>query len=500
MNTLNESSDLTEKKEEIKTPLIDYREIRTALDEQPLFNDKSWQLSPEAFPLTPEQVSQLEDIGRACYEFHKALDILYQRSATGSNLLRNRKLEAPWVAEYLDRGKPRKLIEHSRSKRLRGELPMVIRPDLLLTDSGFIMSELDSVPGGIGLTAFLNRLYESKGGEVLGGADRILEAFYRGLVAQVAGKKFPFIAIIVSDEASTYRPEMEWLAGELQKLGRRVFVFHPDDVMPLGDTLCVDVEGNPEQIDIIYRFWELFDIAHVPVATHLLDAWNESSVWISPPMKPFQEEKLALALFHHHILEEFWRENLSKKSFKVLSKTIPESWVMDPVQLPPNAVLDAPYVRGKPIYQWEQLEDASQKERNLIIKLSGFHENAWGARSVTLGSDSSRAEWSEAIRKAIEMADRTLHILQQYHKPKRISHPVYRVDQKGESRIEAMEGRLRLCPYYFVQGDEVELTGVLATFCSADKKIIHGMSDAAMMPCRVRDTYSSRSAGKRDPR
>ena len=31
--------------------------------------------------------------------------------------------------------------------------PTVLRPDLLLTDEGFVMTELDSVPGGIGLTA-----------------------------------------------------------------------------------------------------------------------------------------------------------------------------------------------------------------------------------------------------------------------------------------------------------------------------------------------------------
>ena len=31
-----------------------------------------------------------------------------------------------------------------------------------------------------------------------------------------------------------------------------------------------------------------------------------------------------------------------------------------------------------------------KKERNLILKISGFHESAWGARSVTLGSDCSR--------------------------------------------------------------------------------------------------------------
>lgn len=467
-------------------PCLPYARIRTALDKQPLFEDKTWRLSPEAFPLTAAQLKEIEAIGEACLEFHRALDTLYERSATGKNLLRNRELKAPWVAEYLDRGKPQDLVEHARSKRLRGQFPAVIRPDLLLTEKGFVMSELDSVPGGIGLTAFLNRLYEAGGDDsIVGARDRIIDAFYQALAEQVPGKRQPFIAIIVSDEAATYRPEMEWLAGELQKRGRRVFVFHPGDVMPLGDTLCVDIDGNPQQVDIIYRFWELFDIADVPLAAHLLEAWNESSVWISPPMKPFQEEKLMLALFHHHKLEDFWKENLSKANYRTLRRIIPRSWIMDPVQLPPNAVLDAPPVGGKPISDWRQLAEATQKERNLIIKLSGFHEKAWGARSVTLGSDSSKAEWEEAIGDALDQADRSLHILQEYHKPMRLRHPVYVPPEDGkEPEVFSMEGRLRLCPYYFVRGDELELTGILATFCSADKKIIHGMSDAAMLPCR----------------
>ena len=96
---------------------------------------------------------------------------------------------------------------------------------------------------------------------------------------------------------------------------------------------------------------------------------------------------------------------------------------MDPVELPPNAVLDAPLIGSKPITDWSQLIEASKKERNLIIKISGFHESAWGARNVTLGSDSSRAEWESAIQQAITMADTSLHILQTYEKPKRLRHP-----------------------------------------------------------------------------
>jgi hypothetical protein len=49
----------------------------------------------------------------------------------------------------------------------------------------------------------------------------------------------------------------------------------------------------------------------------------------------------------------------------------------------------------------------------------------------------------------------------------------------------AWGARLRLCPYYFVVDGKTRLSGALATFCPPDKKIIHGMQDAALLPCTV---------------
>jgi len=468
--------------------VLSYEDALKAFSDQSLFENKTWRYSPKAYPLTSAQVKEIEQIGQACYDFYRAQETLYLRSAEGKNLLRNRELKAPWVAEYLDRGKPAALIEHARSKALRGTTPMVIRPDLLITDDGFALTEIDSVPGGIGLTAFLNRLYTGIHGDALIGAAEqdMVEAFYMALCSRAPTMTAPFIAILVSDEAATYRPEMEWIAKELRKRGRRVHVFHPDEVMPLGDVICVGIDGNPQQVDVIYRFWELFDLANVSIAEFLLKARREAQLSLTPPMRPFQEEKLNLALFHHHILEDYWKESLPKQSYQVLKKVIPMTWVMDPVELPPNAVLDAPLIGGKPINSWSQLVNAGKKERNLIIKISGFHESAWGARSVTLGSDSSRAEWEAAIQQAVTMAESSLHILQTYEKPKRLRHPVYREDGSG---TYSMEGRMRLCPYYFVNEKEqsAQLHGILATLCPADKKIIHGMKDAALLPCVQRD-------------
>ncbi len=124
-----------------------YDRIKSALEAQPLFEAKTWRLSPEAWRLTAEQQGELEQIGQACLEYHQALETLYTRSFNGRNLLRNKPLLAPWAAEYLDRGKPDELIRHARAAGNRGTLPMVLRPDLLWTDAGFVMTELDSVPG-----------------------------------------------------------------------------------------------------------------------------------------------------------------------------------------------------------------------------------------------------------------------------------------------------------------------------------------------------------------
>lgn len=457
------------------------REISAALSETPLFESKTWRISPEAWPLSAAQLAELEKAGGYCLEFMQALERLYLRSATGKKILRNRPLETPWVADYLERGKPANLVRHMRSGRLQHALPFVIRPDLLVLDDGFALTEMDSVPGGIGLTDFLNGLYGGASENIVGG-DSMAEDFFSALAALRPDKPDPLVAILVSDESSTYRPEMERLASVLRAKGRRVHCRHPSELMPMGEAFCIDVDGSPAEADIVYRFWELYDAANVPVMEDLMKAVEAGSLVVTPPMRSFAEEKLALALLHHPILREFWQENLSAAALAWLLRSIPKAWVMDPAPLPPGAVLDGPTISGRPMHDWRELENASQKERDLIIKISGFDENAWGARGVLLGSDASREEWRQGIAEALERAGSVLHIVQEYRKPTRLSHPVYRGDSE---ETVPMQGRVRLCPYYFVKDGAARLSGVLATLCPADKKIIHGMRDAALVPCRA---------------
>ena len=78
--------------------------------------------------------------------------------------------------------------------------------------------------------------------------------------------------------------------------------------------------------------------------------------------------------------------------------------------------------------------------------------------------------------------EKTPYVLQEFHKGRQFELTYYN-EQKQE--IVPMAGRARLSPYYFVQGDQAELGGILATLCPPDKKLIHGMKDAIMVPCAV---------------
>ena len=363
------------------------------------------------------------------------------------------------------------MTEHGAAKAAGGCCPNVLRPDLIATSDGFALAEMDAVPGGIGLTAFLEELYF---GEESNGMAR---AFYDSLQSLVPRSVNPSLCIVVSDESAGYQPEMEWIAEILREQGKLAEVGHPEDlqVRPSGVFL-----GDDRQ-DVVYRFWELFDYKQVPIMRELTKAVEAGTVVVTPPMRPFQEEKLSLGLFWHHLLEDFWAENLSRADWKLLRRIIPKTWILDPSKLPPGAVLDGPAIAGRSINCWRDLASASKKERELVIKASGFHETAWGARSVVIGSDASSEEWGTALDHALTPFPNPVQVLQEFRKPVRLAHDVY--DDAGE--ISSMKGRLRLSPYYFVKEGQAQLSGALATFCPADKKIIHGMKDGVLLPCVI---------------
>jgi hypothetical protein len=155
--------------------------------------------------------------------------------------------------------------------------------------------------------------------------------------------------------------------------------------------------------------------------------------------------------------------------------------MLDPAPQPPQGAL--PELN---LTEWAQLKALSQRERELILKVSGYSDKAWGARGVHLGSDLSTADWAAAVDLAINSFATSPYVLQRYLKPTLVQAEWY---DFAKNQLTPMPGRVRLCPYYFVAGEgdaaRANLAGVLATICPADKKIIHGMSTAILAPCSV---------------
>ena len=439
----------------MNSPVDQARFIREQIPANGLFAGLDWRISPTPFPLGENLAKEIESLGRVLLQFYRATNLLYRKSAEGK--------QPEWVARWLDLGKPRELIELQRSAAFKNEIPRVIRPDVLLTENGFRITELDSIPGGIGLTGWLNQAYSAPNSgpqpvNLLGSADGMIRGFESifGDVKQVH--------IVISQESATYKPEMEWLASQI---GNSKFKIQNSKFEAFADG------------DAVYRFFELFDLPNVPNAKKIFELAAEKKIKLSPPPKPMFEEKMLFALLWNRNLQNFWRQELGEGFLARLKNVIPYTWLVDPTPLPAHAAIPK-----LDLTDWQQLKTLSQKERDLILKVSGFSEKAWGARGVFLGSDLSAAEWSAAVDDALKNFETSPYVLQLFEKPKMVDAQWF---DFVKNEVVPMNGRARLCPYYFVSGEgdaaRPQLGGVLATIVPADKKIVHGMSDAVLAPC-----------------
>jgi len=131
---------------DVENALARVNAIRAAMPSDGLFAEKDWLTSPEPFLIDEKLADELERLGHRLNLFNRACNLLYHLSAQGR--------QPRWVADYLDAGKPRELVEYSRQKKFRDDISHVIRPDVILTEQGpdkrpaFTIAELDTVPGG----------------------------------------------------------------------------------------------------------------------------------------------------------------------------------------------------------------------------------------------------------------------------------------------------------------------------------------------------------------
>jgi hypothetical protein len=472
-----------------------------------------WLLSPKPFELSDSQHSALERLGPILYHFMQAIDELYRLSCQSRQNNDENKNGIPiWIADLYEQGKPDTLLQFARMKRLKSQLPLILRPDLLLReDGGWTLCEIDAVPGGLGFTAALNRFYRlnnlpvqegsgtngqndlqdpedlaASGDEATPTLPSHFLKMLKSLAPTSAGEQ-PVIALVLSDESADYKAEMNWLIDTIRH-GQEgnapypnIALVHPRELDLIRDRLIyTDAEtGQEKPIDVLYRFFELFDLPNIPKIELIQYAIKKGLVVCTAPFKPHLEEKLSLALLHHPALASYWRKALGADDFIWFKSGVPESWVVDPAPVPPQAMIANLTPAGEPVRDFRALKGLSQKERQLVLKPSGFSPLGWGSKGVTIGHDHPAELWADKVEEALQSFPKMPYVLQSYRSASVL--PAYKIDMETQ-QVTEFQARVRLCPYYFVINGEVELAGALATACPANKKLIHGMKDAVLMP------------------
>lgn len=453
-------------------------QLRDRLSKEGIYQpggDHQWRISPEPFWLFHEEITYIRELGNHLLAFYQAQNHLYQDSLKGR--------QPEWISQYLNQGKPEDVLMYGRMNRFKSDLPGIIRPDLIPTDQGFIATELDSVPGGIGLTGSLAVHYTALGYSVIGEGNGMIDGFARLMLGLCDSQTPSLLAIIVSNESLSYRPEMMWLAAQLESRGLPAKVVNPSEIIFKEEGLFLQVNDRLVRIEAIYRFFELFDLKNIPKIELILYSIKKGQVRVTPPLKSYHEEKMSFSFLHHPVLESFWESELGSDRLHLLKQLFPQTWVMDPQPVPPHAVIHQFQLKDRPLTDWRHLANTTQNERRFVIKPSGFSELAWGSHGVSVGHDLSQSEWKGVVETALSSFNKLPYVIQPFHKGKKYTTPYY--DESSDA-IKMMSGRARLSPYYFVHEGQAELGGILATLCPLDKKLLHGMVDAVMVPCAVR--------------
>ncbi|NLW17725.1 MAG: hypothetical protein GX033_08820, partial [Firmicutes bacterium] len=348
----------------------------------------------------------------------------------------------------------------------KDQIPVIIRPDLLLTAAGWRATELDSVPGSMGLLGFFEQVY---GAWPLLAGGKTAAAMATALTSLIDCHEQA--AIVISEECAGYRAETAWLSRHWQEAQIQIPTLCPEQLQIKNG----EVRYQGQRLQLIYRFFELFDIDNIPGAKELLTLGAEGIIKVTPPPKPHLEEKMWFAFLHHPELQDTWEQLLGTDSFDYLRQLIPPTWLLssDPIAF-----------AGGPCGSLAKLKKTSRRTRPFVLKPSGFSPLAWGGHGFSRGKDYTTGRWAHTIDNYVAQANTAPYIIQAYQQS--VTHRVEYYEHSSQS-INWFEGKMRLCPYYFLIGEQVILSGALATFVPLSKPVIHGMTDAVMVPTAIEE-------------
>jgi len=386
-----------------------------------------FRVSPRPLSLSKEQKLDIQNLGKDISSYFHAVDEMYINNMGG-------------VRTILDTGKPQIFLGNQPSHYL------FARPDLIITESGFSICEIETSPFGLALAEILNSAYQNEGFETMVTNDSLIDQVRQN--TPIDGN------IIYSKKTQAYSGQMTFLADKVFSGIGRHWKAHDVEDSHLKNT-------GP-----IYRGFYLNEYLSDPAVKILLErqiAGNKSSI---PSLTPYMEEKAVLSFIYDKRFEEYLRKKIGDAAFNHLKSLIPPTWIVGQEQF---------FSPGMPnnISSSLELANLSKSKRAYVLKSSGFSENSSWKEGVHFLQRESMEKTLQLLHDA--ETDKTgLHIIQEFKKGQNIPLQYESEDEKTEVPMSA---RIRLTPYFSItnDGQEGKLIAIKATGCE-NTDFIHASS------------------------
>ncbi len=381
-------------------------------------DDYNFRVSPTPFRMNKKQKDEILIIGKAICDYMDCCIELYKTDE--------------YIKNILDRGKPDKYLKNIEPNFL------FLRPDLILTQEGFSICEIETSPFGLGLAEVLNRTYGHAGFDPLV-TENELKNYIQSQIPSVG-------TIAYSDKVNAFSGQMDFLADE---------IFSGDGKR--WDSKKISRQSNLKNKEIYRAFYLSDEYKDKDVALFL----QEPHIYIPNPTPQF-EEKALLAFIWDKRYSEFFKQKLGTAEFELLRKVIPKTWIVGEEQY-----IDECLPRG--VKDSISLSSLGKNSRKYVLKQSGFNTGSSWGEGVEFLHKMGGAKAGEKIKKALEDKNH-LYIIQEF-KPGKVVHMNY-LDDNYE--IKNMDAKIRITPYFSYRGkSKGKLIAIKVTGCEKSTEYIH---------------------------
>ena len=369
----------------------------------------NFRISPTPFKLSKEQKQELDNIGKAICSY---MDFCIELYNTDDNAHR-----------LLDRGKPESYKDVKEPKYL------FLRPDLILTDSGFCVCEIETSPLGLGLAEILNRAYGNEGFNTV---------IHQNQLRNYVQSKIEDTGTIA------YSDKVKSFGGQLGFLAEQVF----SNEKKTWDAKQITSENISSRQ--IYRAFYLDEQFTDKNVANLLSSQH---IYL-PTSTPQFEEKALLSFVWDERYEHLLKNRLGNSTFNLLKRVIPKTWVLGE---------EKHVIGGLPDGKKDSLglAELGKSNRKFVLKQSGFASSSSWGEGVKFLHKMGGTRALEILKSALEDKEH-LYIIQEFNQGRNV--PMSFIDNSG--LFQNVNAKIRITPYYAYMGeDKGKLIAAKVTGC-----------------------------------